>query len=304
MKQLAVISGKGGSGKTTLTAAFASLAKNAVLADCDVDAADMPLILKPELLEGEDYFGLPFASINPELCTKCGRCRDLCRYGAISENFVINTYSCEGCAVCTVACPENAISLETRFSGQVVSSKTRFGPMAAGALGIGEDASGKLVVLVRKRAQELAEANSRDPVIIDGPPGAGCPVIAAIAGTDLVLLVCEPTVSGIHDLKRVIELTAHFRIPAVVCINKCDINEENCLKIEEFCTESGIPVIGRLPYDDIATKAMLREETVIEYAVREESSKAREFADSIRKIWGQLESRLFEVPVKDRGKNP
>lgn len=301
MKQFAVISGKGGSGKTTLTAAFASLAKNAVVADCDADAADMHLILKPELREEEAYFGLGVASIDPELCTGCGRCREVCRYGAISENFLINTYSCERCAVCTVACPENAVTLETRVSGQVVSSKTRFGPMAHGELGIGEDASGKLVSLVRKRAQKLAEANSRELVIIDGPPGTGCPVIAAIAGTDLVLLVCEPTVSGLHDLKRVIELAEHFRVPAVVCINKCDLNEENSLRIEDFCAESGIPVAGRLPYDNITTEAMLREETVIEYAGRERSAKALEFADGVRKIWARLEARLFEVPVTDAG---
>jgi len=255
-----IASGKGGTGKTTVAVNLALS-----LRDGDVEEPNCNHFLGLDLEKVEDVL-CPYPVIDPDKCTLCGECadfcrynalaalprkvlvfpslchdgcggcREVCRYGAISENFMINTYSCEGCAVCTVACPESAITLETRFSGQVVSSKTRFGPMVAGSLGVGEDASGKLVTLVRKQAQELAEANSRDLVIIDGPPGAGCPVIAAIAGADLILLVCEPTVSGIHDLKRVIELTSHFPVPAAVCINKCDINEENSLGIEEFCT--------------------------------------------------------------------
>ncbi|WP_440956823.1 4Fe-4S binding protein [Methanosarcina sp. Mfa9] len=316
MKQLAIISGKGGSGKTTLTAAFASLAKNAVIADCDVDAADMHLILKPEIQDEDDYLGLEVASIDPELCTGCGKCREVCRFGAISADITINQYSCEGCAVCTVACPENAVSMKPRISGQVFSSKTRFGPLAHAKLGIGEEASGKLVSAARERATKLAEQYTKDLIIIDGPPGIGCPVIAAITGTDLVLAVSEPTVSGIHDLKRVIELAKHFRIPAAVCINKCDINEENSLKIEEFCAEAGVPVLGRLPYDDITTRAMMREETVIEYAAREgslsnenspclenspgheESVKGRDFTSKVRKIWEGLEEQLSEVSFK------
>ncbi|MCQ1534169.1 (4Fe-4S)-binding protein [Methanosarcina sp. KYL-1] len=295
MKQLAVISGKGGCGKTTLTAAFASLAKDAVLADCDVDAADLPLVLTPGVLEKEDSSGLELASIDPERCTGCGRCLEACRFGAVLENFTINPYSCEGCAVCTVACPENAVSMAPRVSGQAVSSITRFGPMAHGELGIGEEASGKLVTLVRKKARDLAETYAKELVIIDGPPGTGCPVMAAITGADLVLLLTEPTVSGLYDLKRAVELTQHFRIPAAACINRSDLNEKKSREIELFCEEAGVPVLAKLPYADVPTRAMLREETVIEYASLVGDKDVVEFANLIRELWTRLETRLSEI---------
>ena len=301
MKQLAVISGKGGTGKTTLTAAFASLAENAVIADCDVDAADMHLILKPRVLVKEDYYGLEVARIDPELCIECGKCREFCRYVAVTENLEVDPYSCEGCAVCTIVCPEGAVSMEKRISGQVFSSETRFGPMAHARLGIGEEASGKLVSAVRSNAKKLAEQYYKDLIIIDGPPGIGCSAIAAITGTDLVLVVSEPTVSGIHDLKRVFELAAHFQIPVVVCINKYDINEENTRLIEKFCTELEIPVLGRLPYDDIATKAMLQEQSVIEYAKNSEHANESEFANQVREIWAKVEKTLMDIPDKQKG---
>lgn len=301
MKQLTVISGKGGTGKTTLTAAFASIVENAVIADCDVDAADMHLILKPRVLKKEDYYGLEAARIDPELCIKCGKCREFCRYGAVNENFEVNPYRCEGCAVCTIVCPEGAVTMEEKVSGQAFHSQTRFGPMAHARLGIGEETSGKLVSVVRSNAKKLAEQYYKDLIIIDGPPGTGCSAIAAITGTDLVLVVSEPTVSGVHDLKRVIELTVHFMIPTVVCINKYDINEENTQLIEKFCTEMEIPVIGRLPYDDIATKAMLQEQTLIEYAKNSEYVNEGEFANQVRKIWAKVEEILMDVQDKQKG---
>ena len=327
MKQLTVVSGKGGTGKTTLTAAFASLAKNAVIADCDVDAADMHLILKPEVLETGDYCGLMVAEIDPERCVECGRCRELCRFGAVDQNFMINPYNCEGCAVCTAACPENAVSMKPRISGQVFSSRTRFGPLAHAKLGIGEEASGKLVSAVRERAKKLAEQYEKDLIIIDGPPGIGCPVIAAISGTDLVFVVSEPTVSGVHDLKRVLELTKHFRIPVAVCINKYDINEKNSLEIEELCAAGDVSVLGRLPYTDEVTGAMLREKTIIEYVEEKQAGNAgngkagnagnigsgkagnanndnsgnsagSDFSERVRDIWARLGEKLCEIPEK------
>ncbi len=301
MKQLTVISGKGGTGKTTLTAAFASLAKNAVIADCDVDAADMHLILKPRVMEKEDYCGLEVARIDPNLCIECGKCREFCRYEAINENFEIDPYGCEGCAVCTIVCPEDAVSMEKRVSGQAFFSETRFGPMAHAKLGIGEETSGKLVSAVRSNAKKLAEKYSKDLIIIDGPPGTGCSAIAAITGADLVLVVSEPTVSGIHDLKRVIELTAQFMIPTVVCINKYNINEENTHLIETFCTEQEIPVVGRLPYNDIATKAMIKEQTLIEYAKNSEYISESEFADLVFQLWTRVENILLDVQDKQNG---
>ncbi|MGB9940718.1 4Fe-4S binding protein [Methanosarcina sp.] len=301
MMQLTVISGKGGTGKTTLTAAFASLAENAVIADCDVDAADMHLILEPGILEKEDYCGLEVSRIDPELCIKCGKCREFCRYGAVNENFEVDPYRCEGCAVCTVVCPEGAVSMEKRVSGQVFYSETRFGPMAHAQLGIGEEASGKLVSAVRSNAKKLAEECHKDLIIIDGPPGTGCSAIAATTGTDLVLVVVEPTVSGIHDLKRVLKLATHFMIQAVVCINKYDINEETTCLIEEFCADTGIPVLDRLPYNDIATKAMLRKQTVIEYANNSKYADETEFANQVRKIWTRLEEMLMDAQDKQEG---
>lgn len=301
MKQLTVISGKGGTGKTTFTAAFASLAKNAVIADCDVDAADMHLILKPKIMKKEDYSGLEVARIDPELCIGCGKCREFCKYGAVNENFEVDSYGCEGCAVCTIVCPSGVISMEKKVSGQVFSSETRFGPMAHARLGIGEETSGKLVSAVRSNAKKLAEQYHKDLIIIDGPPGTGCSAIAAITGTTLVLVVSEPTVSGIYDLKRVIELIAHFMIPTVVCINKYDINEKNTHLIESFCAELGIPVIGRLPYNDIITKAMLQEQTLIEYTKNSQCLNESEFADQVCQIWARVEKILMNVQDKQKG---
>ncbi len=301
MKQLTVISGKGGTGKTTFTAAFASLAKNAVIADCDVDAADMHLILKPKIMKKEDYSGLEVARIDPELCIGCGKCREFCRYGAVNENFEVDSYGCEGCAVCTIVCPSGVISMEKKVSGQVFSSETRFGPMAHARLGIGEETSGKLVSAVRSNAKKLAEQYHKDLILIDGPPGTGCSAIAAITGTTLVLVVSEPTVSGIYDLKRVIELIAHFMIPTVVCINKYDINEKNTHLIESFCAELGIPVIGRLPYNDIITKAMLQEQTLIEYTKNSQCLNESEFADQVCQIWARVEKILMNVQDKQKG---
>jgi MinD superfamily P-loop ATPase len=294
MRQLAIISGKGGCGKTTLTAAFSSLSVNTVLADCDVDASDLPLILKPQVIKREDCQGLELASIDPDLCNGCGICLEVCRFGAVLENFTINLYSCEGCAVCTVACPEKAVSLMPRVSGQAVSSMTRCGPMAHAKLGIGEEASGKLVNMVRKKAAELADQYCCKLILIDGPPGTGCPVMAAVTGADLVLVLSEPTVSGLHDLKRAIELTAHFKIPTVACINRYDINEKKTLEIADFCRETGIPLLTCLPYSEITTKAMLEEETVIEYAAHSRDSVAVEFANIVRKLWAEIETRLAE----------
>jgi len=264
MKQLTIISGKGGTGKTTVAAAFASLAGNAVLADCDVDAPDLHLVLTPEVQKEEEFIGSRVA-IRKIDCSRCGKCREACRFDAIDEDITISEVKCEGCGVCAFVCPEDAIELEDRKTGMIYISKTRFGPMVHAELGIGEEASGKLVTQVRQKAQELT-GNGRDLVIIDGSPGIGCPLIASITGVDLVLAVAEPTVSGIHDLERVLEVAEHFGIRACVCINKYDINEENTEKIEEFCRARGVPIVGKIPYDNVATEAMINEKTVVEYS--------------------------------------
>ncbi len=284
-KELTVISGKGGCGKTTIAAAFASLAENAVIADADVDAADMHILLKPEIIHKEEFHGLDIAEQDLEKCIKCGKCYENCRYGAFDKDFILHPDKCEGCAVCELVCPTDAMKMVQRQAGEAYISKSRFGPLVHAKLHAGEEASGKLVALVRKRSKEVAENEGKDLILIDGPPGTGCTVIAAITGVDLVLVVIEPTLSGIHDSKRIIEVARHFGIPTVVCINKYDVNEENSAEITHFCKEEGIEIVGRLAYDDTATKAMMEEKTVVEFSDGEMSLELKE-------IWKKVEGSL------------
>ncbi|MDG6242830.1 MAG: ATP-binding protein [Methanolobus sp.] len=285
VKQLAVISGKGGTGKTTITSSFAALAENAVIADCDVDAADLHLILDPKTFETYGFYGLKVATINKDLCTACGECTNFCRFDAIDKYMHIDVYKCEGCAVCKYVCPENAIIMADKKAGEYYCSNTRFGPMVHAKLSAGEEASGKLVSNVKRRAHELASEDDRDLIIIDGPPGTGCAVIAAITGTDLVLIVTEPTVSGLHDLERVLLLVEHFRIPALVCINKYDINEEMSCDMMAHCQSRGVSVVGLLPYDISPLDAMMNSKAVVEYC-------GNEFSDRIRSLWSEVISQM------------
>jgi MinD superfamily P-loop ATPase len=287
MKQITVISGKGGTGKTSVTAAFASLADNAVLADCDVDAADLHLILKPEIKKTMGFHGLKIASIDKEKCTDCKKCYRHCRFDAIDEEITLTKESCEGCGVCEYVCPVDAITMIDRDSGFAYISETRFGPMAHAVLKTAEEASGKLVTVVRENAKKIAEEKNKDLIIIDGPPGIGCPVISAISGVDLVLIVTEPTLSAIHDLKRILGVAHHFNIPAVVCINKYDINKDNTEKIEQYCKNDDIQVVGKLPYDTVVTEAMVHEKNVIEYS-------KGVLSDKIVGMWDNIQKRLDE----------
>jgi len=281
MKQILVISGKGGTGKTTIAAAFASLAKNAVLADCDVDAPDFHIILQPKILKDEPFFALRIPQRDESRCIECGMCREACRFGAIDEDFNPISVKCEGCAACAFICPEKAIEMVDREAGKLYLSETRFGPFVHAQLNIGEEASGKLVTEVKKRAKQLAEKEGKELILIDGSPGIGCPVIASLAGVDLALIVTEPTVSGIHDLGRILEVTKHFKVKAAVCINKFDINEKKTKEIEEFCRREGIPLIGRIPYNPDVTKAMLELKSVIEFP-------AGDVTDSVKALWQNL----------------
>jgi len=285
MKQLTVISGKGGTGKTTITAAFAHLAGNAVLADCDVDAPDLHMILHPEVQKTIPFSGLKIAVKDDDKCTDCGLCREHCRFDAVSKDFQIIRESCEGCGVCEFVCPTDAIEMVDRSCGRAFTSTTRFGPMSHAELFTAEEASGKLVTLVRNNARILADENGRDLVIIDGPPGIGCPVIASIAGADLVLVVTEPTLSGIHDLERVLGVAAHFGVPAVVCINKYDINLDNTERIVGYCKDVGSEVVGRLGYDDAATDAMIAGKTVTELG-------NSDLSNGIGALWSEVRKAL------------
>ncbi|MCR4404408.1 MAG: 4Fe-4S binding protein [Candidatus Acetothermia bacterium] len=269
MKQLVVISGKGGTGKTTLVAAFAALAQSKVLADCDVDAADLHLLLDPKVERSEAFEGSKVAILDQEKCIQCGACLASCRFGAISESgglFAIDPFRCEGCGVCAFVCPAGAIKLEPRLSGRIYISSTRFGPLVHGQLEPGEGTSGKLVSLVKQRAMELAQLEGRDLIIVDGAPGIGCPVIASLGNATAALIVTEPTLSGIHDMERVLGVARHFRTRAFICINKCDLNREMARRIEEFAAERGLEVVGQIPYDDAVTEALVQGKTVVEHA--------------------------------------
>jgi MinD superfamily P-loop ATPase len=286
VKQLTIISGKGGTGKTSVTAAFASIAKNAVFADCDVDAADLHLILKPEIKKTMRFYGLNIAFVDKDRCIDCKKCFESCKFKAIDESINIIKESCEGCGVCSYVCPVDAIKMKERDSGFAYISETRFGPMAHAMLKTAEEASGKLVTVVRDNAKKLANDKQKDIVIIDGPPGIGCPVIASLTGVDMVLIVTEPTLSAIHDLERILNVAEHFSIPAVVCINKYDINEKNSEKIENYCKNKNIDIVGKLPYDSIITDAMIHEQSVIEFSDGDMSNR-------ITKMWNKVSRKLI-----------
>ena len=253
MKQLTILSGKGGTGKTTLTASLAVLARNAVLADCDVDAPDLHMLLHPEVIKTQEFKGSKLA--------------------------VINKTKCDNCGVCAAICPSDAITMIERISGYAYISKTKYGFMAHALLSPGESNSGKLVTLVRQNAMTLSEKENNDLIIIDGPPGIGCPVIASVSGVDLSLVITEPTMSGIHDLQRTLQLLKHFNVKPLVCVNMYDINKENTNKILAFCEENTIKVVGRIPFNPKVTEAMVNGKTIVEYAP--ESDVAKE----IEKLW-------------------
>jgi len=265
MKEIVVLSGKGGTGKTSILGSFAALSKSKVIADCDVDAADLYLLLNPSIKENREFWSGQKAVIDEEKCTQCGLCEELCRFDAIA-NFKVDPVACEGCGFCSYICPVSAISMNEELAGNYFISETEYGPLVHARLGIAQENSGKLVAQVRKKAKEIAEQEGLEYILSDGPPGIGCPVISSISGANLALLVTEPTLSGIHDLERVAGVLQHFGIKAAVCINKYDINEENTLKIEQYCTNEGINVVSKIPYDEIFTEAMVHGMPVVNYS--------------------------------------
>jgi len=289
MKELVVISGKGGTGKTSITASFAALNHNLknknVIVDCDVDAADMHLLLKPEIVQKEDFYGGKKANINKQLCTTCKKCLEICKFNAISEDFDINPTKCEGCKVCVEFCPAKAIEFNDCLSGEWYESDTRFGKLIHAKLGIAEQNSGKLVTKIRNHARLIAHRNSANLIICDGPPGTGCPVIASISGANMVLIVTEPTMSGLHDAKRIFELTRHFKIPAKLCINKFDINLQITEETLEFCKNNKIEVVGKIPYSKDFINAQIKGQTIVEYTNNETTN-------HITQIWNKISVEL------------
>jgi MinD superfamily P-loop ATPase len=289
IKQLAIVSGKGGTGKTTIAAAFGSLAKNKVVVDCDVDAADLHLLLQPKILIQEKYFGGRSPHVDLEKCTQCGLCTEVCRFHAI-DNGVLDPISCEGCGFCSHICPENAIIMEEAFSGDWFISETSYGPFVHARLGIGEENSGKLVTVVRKKAVEIAREKNLGLILIDGPPGIGCPVTASLTGVNLILAVTEPTLSGIHDLERILKLAEHFKIPSMVCINKFDINLENSPQIISYCENNGSKLVGRIPYEPKVVEALVKKKTVMDYP-------CNEVQGIVQQMWKEVENTLFPSPL-------
>jgi len=285
IQELVIISGKGGTGKTSIAASFAVLAGFPVIADCDVDAADMHLILAPSVRERHEFRCGNEAVIRPDDCTGCGKCRDLCRFDAIAEvkgggSYVVDPVACEGCGVCVRFCPAWAIDFPESLCGEWMVSETRSGPMVHARLGIAAENSGKLVSTVRREARRLAEENGHRLVLVDGPPGIGCPVIASMTGASQALVVTEPTVSGEHDLERVLKLARHFDIPAAVCVNKWDLNPEMTERIEALAVRSGARIAGRIRYDRAVTLAQIQEKAVVEIDAPS--------AGDIRLVWESL----------------
>lgn len=295
MKELLVISGKGGTGKTTIVGAFAALAESKVLADCDVDAADLHLLLRPEVRHREEFFGSRKAAVDPEKCTGCGICLEVCRFGAVrlaGGRAEVDAISCEGCAVCFHACPRNAISMRDHLSGHLFVSDTSYGPVVHARLGIAEENSGKLVAEVRRQARSIAESQGLDYVITDGPPGIGCPVISSMSGVDVVLIVTEPTVAGCHDLERVLELARHFNAKVLVCINKYDLHDGKSREIEEYCRTQGIRVAGKVRFDEDVVHAQIKGHPVVARASGQGCYKGRTAAEAIRELWDEVLSCL------------
>ncbi len=287
MKEILILSGKGGTGKTTVTAAFACLAQSKVLADCDVDAADLHLLLSPKIIEEHPFQSGVTANVDPSACTGCGTCADLCRFDAVTvdEHASIDPFSCEGCGVCEYFCPEKAISLKDNLCGRWYISRTKYGQMVHAALDIGEENSGKLVSLVKRQAKNLAEQSTTEWIIVDGPPGIGCPVIASLSGTDMVLIVTEPTLSGIHDLKRVAGLAKHFKTPACACINRWDLNRQMAEEVERTCEAHDITMLGRIPFDEDVVDSLVRGIPLMEVS----SGPA---AVEIKQIWERLQKQF------------
>ncbi len=283
MKEITILSGKGGTGKTSITAAIASVAENTVFCDNDVDAADLHLILKPEIIESHTFYSAYVASIDDDKCTSCGICVDHCRFDAIHYKdmggLFINPFQCEGCRLCERVCPVQAITSERNSNNSWYVSDTRMGKLVHARMGPGEENSGKLVSQVRQRAKEIAIETGADYVINDGPPGIGCAAISSVTGTNAVLLVIEPTHSGLHDVARVVDLIDSFKIPAFALINKYNINEDVVVQIEEYLKKNEIPLIAKIPFDKEMVEAMVNEQTIVEYNPESEISK------KIKQVW-------------------
>ncbi|WP_295388765.1 ATP-binding protein [uncultured Thiodictyon sp.] len=298
MKQLVILSGKGGTGKTSVTAAFAHLASlgpfadQVVLADADVDAANLQLVLRPQLREQEEFRGGQVALIDQDTCVRCGDCESVCRFAAIDENtgdYVVDPIACDGCAACVYQCPTGSIAMQEQVVGTFSVSDSRYGPLYHADLFPGGENSGKLVTLVKQRARARALDDQRQLLLVDGPPGIGCPVISAVSGADLALMVTEPTVAGIHDLRRTLDTVRHFGVRALVCINKADLYPAGVQEIESYCHAHGITTLGSIPFDLTVADAMVAGEAITSYRPGSPAGLA------ISAVWERLTATLMDV---------
>lgn len=295
MKEIVVLSGKGGTGKSSLTAAFAALEAKVVVADCDVDAANLHLVLKPNNYREEVYISGQEAKINYEKCTNCGLCMKYCRFDAIhriNERIEISETACDGCQLCSRVCPSNAIEMIENNQSRWYEGHIRNGKLIHARLAPGEDNSGKLVSIVRDKAREAAFDINSELILIDGPPGIGCPVISALTGTDTVLLVTEPSQSGLHDLQRIIELINQFKIEAFVVINKYDLNEDLTKQIESWCLSSHIPILGKIPFDKLVIESMVNCQTITDFAPE------ATLTSEIKQIWNKLTQNEYTESIQ------
>lgn len=290
IKEVIVVSGKGGTGKTSVVGPLVSLMTNRVAADCDVDAANLHMILNPVIIEEKEFIGGKKATIDPSRCTSCGTCRDVCRFQAISADYIVDHRQCEGCGACYFLCPANAIDFPSTVAGSCYICKDKyFQPYVYAELLPGEENSGKLVTMVRSEAKALAEKNGCPLIVIDGPPGIGCPVIASMTGTHVATVVTEPTISGFHDLERIIELARFFKCKTGVIVNKSDINPDFCKRIEDYCITKETAFLGAIPYDHRITEAQIQAKTILDLAPDSETSEIiRTIHKKISKILEEL----------------
>ena len=299
MKQLVILSGKGGTGKTSVTAAFANLALEGdtpirlVLADADVDAANLELVLSPTVEARQDFWGGQVAQIDPQVCNGCGTCQVTCRFDAVHERdgeYWIDPIACDGCAACVYQCPESAITMQPQLAGEWYRSQSNYGALFHAALRPAQENSGKLVTVVKQHTRLLAMDEQIPLVLVDGPPGIGCPVISAVSGADLALIVTEPTLAGVHDMRRILQTTHHFGVKTMVCINKADIHPEGTAQIEAFCQEQDVEIVGQIPFDITVTQAMVQGEPVTSYQPGSPASQA------LQDVWQKVLKYLEFLP--------
>lgn len=287
MREIVVLSGKGGTGKTSFSTALAHLAEGKILADADVDAANLHLLLRPRVLGSAPFYGMPVAGINRERCEQCGQCAEFCRFQAIEE-FAVQPEKCEGCGVCIHICPRGAIERRPRQVGEVYISTTPLGPMVHASLAAGAENSGKLVAEVRRRAREMAREQNLALMITDGPPGIGCPVLSCLPDCHLAVLVAEPSAAGVHDLQRLLQLLEHFRVPAAVVINKWDIAVQRTQEIEQLCTKRRVPVLGRIPFDSTVFHALQQGRCYLDVAESPAGQATRQVWKALQRLWEKL----------------